>query len=166
MHARLCGRPSQIVVACAFAFATATALQAAGQQGAVYVWVDKNGTPHYEDRPNEMATSQELNLHYQLTDQKALAGAAQKKAETAEAAKTREKQDTDDKGKGQSIAQQTADERSANCTAAKERLEKYDTAHKLYKPLPNGERQYLTDQEMDAARAEARKTVDEWCSGN
>jgi hypothetical protein len=43
-------------------------------------------------------------------------------------------------------------------------MEKYDTAHKLYKPLPNGERQYLTDQEMDAARAEARKTVDEWCS--
>jgi hypothetical protein len=164
MYARLCGRPSQFLVCCTLALAIGTAVQAAGQQGAVYLWVDKNGTPHYEDRPNELASSKEMNLRYQLTDQKALASAAQKKTEMTDAAKTRDKQEADDKTKGQSIAQQTADERTANCKAAKERLEKYDAAHKLYKPLPNGERQYLTDQEMDAARAEARKTVDEWCS--
>jgi hypothetical protein len=164
MNAPLRGRVSKLLCGCALGLFLGVSAHAAAPQGTVYLWVDKNGTPHYEDRPNEAVDSKEMNIRYQLTDPKALASATQKKSELADAAKTRDKQTADDKDKGKAVAQQTADERTANCKAAKERMEKYDTAHKLYKPLPNGERQYLTDQEMDAARAEARKTVDEWCS--
>jgi hypothetical protein len=136
---------------------------AAQQQGAVYLWVDKNGTPHYEDRPNDVNDAKEMNLRYQLTDPQTIAAAAKQKTELDDAAKTREKQKADDKAEPPA-KQVTVSERSDNCKAAKDRMEKYETAHKLYKPMPNGERQYLSDKEIDAARAEARRAVDEWCS--
>lgn len=140
------------------------ALSAGQQQGAVYLWVDKNGTPHYEDRPAEGTPVKELNLRYQLTDAQAMAANARQKSSEDDAAKLRTKQDADDKKKDVSTAKKTQDERADNCKAAKERLEKYETAHRLYKPMPNGDRQYLSDKELDAARAEAHKTVDEWCA--
>jgi Domain of unknown function (DUF4124) len=164
MPARLGSRLTQLLVGFSLAVSLGSFALAASQQGTVYLWVDKNGTPHYEDRPNEAVDSKEMNIRYQLSNPQAQAGANQKKADVADAAKTREKQDAADKSKDKTVAQQTTDERNENCKAAKERLEKYETAHKLYKPMPNGERQYLNDQDIDAARAEARKTVDEWCT--
>jgi hypothetical protein len=164
MLARLSSRLAQLVVGFGLGISLVGLAQAGAQQGTVYLWVDKNGTPHYEDRPNEAVDSKEMNIRYQLSNPQALASANQKKSDVADAAKSREKQDAADKNKDRTVAQQTTDERNENCKTAKDRLQKYETAHKLYKPMPNGERQYLSDQEIDAARAEARKTVDEWCS--
>ena len=155
---------SAVSVFCCLTLAGGAALSAGQQQGSVYLWVDKNGTPHYEDRPAEGAEVKELNLRYQLTDAQAMAANAKQKSNADDAAKLRTKQDADDKKKDVSEVKKTQDERADNCKAAKERLEKYDTAHRLYKPMPNGDRQYLSDKELDAARAEARKTVDEWCA--
>jgi hypothetical protein len=55
-------------------------------------------------------------------------------------------------------------QRDNNCKQAKDRLEKYNSVHRLYKPGADGERQYLTDDETDKARVDARRSVDEWCS--
>jgi hypothetical protein len=142
----------------------ATAQAGAGQQGSVYLWVDKNGTPHYEDRPQDGTDVREMNLRYQLTNPETVAANAKQQADRKDAAGTREKQQADDKSKDRTTAEQTQDERAANCKSAKERAEKYDTSHRLYKPLPNGDRQYLSDKELDAARTEAHRTVDEWCN--
>ena len=40
----------------------------------------------------------------------------------------------------------------------------YNQAQKLYKPGPNGDRIYLTDEELDAERADAQRVMEEWCS--
>ena len=73
----------------------------AADEGTVYLWVDKNGTPHYQDRPPEgteaSASTQELNLRYKLTDGQAVAAASKQKAELSDAAKLREKQQAEDK---------------------------------------------------------------------
>jgi hypothetical protein len=60
--------------------------------------------------------------------------------------------------------EQVAEMRAKNCTIARERLVKYSQAHRLYRPLENGERAYLTDDEIDDARAKAEADVEEWCS--
>lgn len=136
----------------------------AAEDGTVYLWVDPDGTPHYQDRPPDGAPAKELSLRYRLSDPAALQAATQRKAELADAAAVREGQQAEDAASEQAAQAQVKRQREANCQQARERLAKYETAHRLYKPGPDGERQYLTDEQTDAARAEARRTVDEWCS--
>ena len=61
-------------------------------------------------------------------------------------------------------AAQIAEMRAKNCTIARERLLTYTQSHRLYRPLENGEREYLSDDEIDAARAKAAADVEEWCN--
>lgn len=136
----------------------------AADEGTVYLWVDQNGTPHYQDRPPEGADSaRELNLRYKLTDSQSVAAAAKARAETQDVVQLRERQQAEDQANAEADREQVLSEREKGCATARERLQKYDTAHRLYKPGPDGERIYLTNEEIDAARLEARKTVDEWC---
>lgn len=154
---------SGIALSAAFALVAAPAI--AADEGTVYLWVDKDGTPHYQDRPPEgdVSAAQELSVRYKLTDGQALAAANKRKAELAGAADLREKQQADDKTTEDADRQQVMDERQKGCQSAKDRLAKYETAHRLYKPGPDGKRTYLSDEETDAARAAARRDVDEWC---
>lgn len=57
-----------------------------------------------------------------------------------------------------------AAERAANCAAARERNDRYQMSRRLYRSLPDGEREYLSDEELDAARAGAAADVEQWCN--
>jgi hypothetical protein len=136
----------------------------AAEEGTVYLWVDKNGTPHYEDRPPEGSESaKELNMRYKLTDEQAIAADSKRKSDLSDAAKLREKQQAEEKTAEQQDKEKVTGEREQGCEQARAKLQKYETAHRLYKPGPDGQRNYLTDEEIDAARADARKDVEEWC---
>jgi len=156
---------SGIALSAAFALVAPTAI--ADDEGTVYRWVDKDGTPHYQDRPPEgdVSAAQEMSVRYKLTDGQAIAAVSKRKAELDSAAELREKQQAGDKAAEDADRQQVMDEREKGCQSAKDRLAKYETAHRLYKPGPDGNRTYLTDEETDAARAAARRDVDEWCGG-
>jgi hypothetical protein len=137
---------------------------AAADEGTVYLWVDEDGTPHYQDRPPDGGdAAQELNLRYKLTDVQELAAANKRKATLDSAADLREQQQGEDKAAEEADREQVMNEREKGCQDARARLQKYETAHRLYKPGPDGQRSYLTDEEIDAARADARQDVDEWC---
>lgn len=140
----------------------------AAEQGSVYQWVDDDGTPHYQDRPPEDSeaaqVTRELSLRYRLTDADAVAAAARTKAELGDAAQLRKEQQAEDRKADADQREQVKNEREQGCIQARERLEKYATAHRLYRPGADGERHYLSDEEIDVARAEARRVVDEWCS--
>jgi hypothetical protein len=56
-----------------------------------------------------------------------------------------------------------AAERAKNCQTARERQEKDAISHRLYRELPNGERAYLNDAEIDEAKAKAAEDVKTWC---
>jgi hypothetical protein len=64
-------------------------------------------------------------------------------------------------------AEATAAERAAarekNCGMARERNEKVQVSHRLYRELANGEREYLSAAEIDKARAQAAADVATWC---
>jgi hypothetical protein len=59
--------------------------------------------------------------------------------------------------------EEVAAERQRNCAAAQERADKYKTSLRLYRTLENGEREYLSDAELDEARAQADADVANWC---
>ena len=135
----------------------------AAQDGSVYRWVDKNGTPHYQDRPPEGGEATELSLRYRATDAEAIAAAKQKKAETDSVVALREQQQGEAANSEADDKQKVVNERNDGCAKAKERQQRYETAHRLYKPGPDGQRKNLSDPELDAARVAARNDVAEWC---
>lgn len=59
--------------------------------------------------------------------------------------------------------EELAEERAANCSAARDRLERYLMSRRLYRMTDDGEREYLSDAEIDAARAGAAGDVEQWC---
>jgi hypothetical protein len=154
---------SGVALTATLALAAATA--GAADEGTVYRWVDSDGTPHYQDRPPEgdVSAAQELNVRYKLTDGQAVAAARKSKAEVAAAASLREQQQAADQAGENADREQVKGEREQGCQAARDKLAKYETAHRLYKPGPDGQRTYLTDEETDAARVAARRDVAEWC---
>ena len=57
-----------------------------------------------------------------------------------------------------------AEQRARNCEIATERMERYSVSQRLYRTLPDGEREYLNDAETDDARARAAAEVEQWCA--
>jgi hypothetical protein len=141
-------------------------LAAAGAQASeVYKTIDAQGRPVYTDKPVSLP-AEKLNVKTATTDMveaqqryeeqmkgyseadKARAEAASKAAET------------------QKAGAMTAEDRARRCEDARQRYESYMNARRLFEPgASEGERRYLSAAEIDAARADAKKVMDEFCSG-
>jgi hypothetical protein len=135
------------------------------QAAEVFKTKDAQGNIIYTDRP-ESLPAQKVNVATRSTDKaevqreyeaqmqqntaadKARADAAQQKVEVGEAKDL------------------TAADRAKRCLDARNRYEQVMAAHRLYEPgEQEGERRYLDSKEIDNARASAKKTMDEFCSG-
>jgi len=57
----------------------------------------------------------------------------------------------------------TPEERAANCAIVRQRSDSYSAAYRIYRDEPDGERHYLTAEEIDEARAKVAAEVAEWC---
>ncbi len=136
---------------------------ALAQEASVYRWVDAQGIVHYSDQPAADRSAEELPIRYRKTDRGALQARQKSKAELDAAAGVREGQASDADAAAEADRQKVLAERDTNCKAARDRVAKYTNALRLYKPGPNGERVYLTNEELDVERAEANRAVDQWC---
>lgn len=56
------------------------------------------------------------------------------------------------------------EQRKKNCEIARERQQRYTLSRRLYRETESGEREYLSDAEIDEARARAAQEVEDWCS--
>ena len=132
--------------------------------GEVYVTRDAKGNPVYTDRPDTLPAEKlgvkstttdpaEVQARYDEEMKKYSAdsdAAAKARAQAADTAKAREI---------------TAEDRAKRCVEARTRYEATLNAIRLYEEGPDGQRRYLSSEEIDGARADARKTVDEFCAG-
>ncbi|MFL2546444.1 MAG: DUF4124 domain-containing protein [Candidatus Rariloculaceae bacterium] len=59
-------------------------------------------------------------------------------------------------------AEELAAQREENCAIARDRNERYMIAHRVYRGDEEN-REYLTDDELTAIRAESAADVEEWC---
>ena len=57
----------------------------------------------------------------------------------------------------------TGDEKADACAKAKHRYDSYMTSQRLYEEGKDGERRYLGEAELDAARASAKASMDVLC---
>jgi hypothetical protein len=125
----------------------------------VYRSVNDEGLVVYSDRPT--GTADETRLNVATATPVAAPAAAQPSATatrpTADAALTAEIPRAP-------TAEELAANRAVNCEAARQREAAYATAHKLFRELADGEREYLTAEEIDEARATASADVAAWCN--
>ncbi len=138
---------------------------AVAQESSVYTWVDEQGVPHYSDQPPADVSATELPIRFRRTDRGMIQASSQAKAELEAASALREGQAADADAAAEADRQKLLAERASNCQQSQERVAKYSSAMRLYRPGPNGERVYLTDEELDAERADANRAVDQWCAG-
>ena len=136
---------------------------ATGQDARVYKWVDAEGTAHYTDRPQNPALVEDTGISFSRTDNAALQARLGRQEDFFDAEAERRADQADAEADAAAERQETRAQREENCRSARETMETYETAHRLYRPGADGEREYLTDDEIDAARASAREAVQQWC---
>jgi hypothetical protein len=126
----------------------------------VYKWVDAQGKVQYGDRPPDGVHAEVVEL---LVAHSAAARSAPASTQTASAAKpaTTTMKDINDKN---AIAQDVAQTRDKQCTEAQEHYKKLIEGRRMYKTGPNGERQFLSSEEIDTERLNAKQEVDNICN--
>lgn len=133
-----------------------------GASAGVYRWVDENGQVQYGDRPPpEAANSDEVVIRNQGPTSDPAAPVDRKQARE----RLLQQYESERKEKKEAAAKKRKEkkQREARCNYAKNRLTEYLEHGLLYERLPNQERKYLTDQQRDAAIADARADVKKWC---
>ncbi|WP_129776142.1 DUF4124 domain-containing protein [Peristeroidobacter soli] len=141
---------------------TLAAVLAAGTAAAdVYKYKDEKGNIQYTDKPPSLP-AERLNVQSQRTDVIAAQERSQAAIQAANPSAPRP-------AAGNSPADQkaatetTAKDKADRCIKARERYDKYMNSPKLYEAGKDGERRYLTDTELDAARASAKASMDVMC---
>ncbi|HJP03412.1 MAG TPA: DUF4124 domain-containing protein [Gammaproteobacteria bacterium] len=130
----------------------------------VFRSVDENGLIIYSDRPSLNGQNEEVFIRIVRSNTTAIKADRVENAELAAAVRIRKEFDSEARDEQQSLQAAAAERKANNCVTAMNTQQKYNTNRRLYKELPNGEREYLSDDELDAARADAARNVKKWCS--
>lgn len=144
----------------------ALVLSAGAHASEVYRTQDAKGQPIYTDKPLTLP-AEKLNVKSSSTD----TVEARKRYDDEMKRYTEDDQSRSDAAAKSADARKagelSAEDRAKRCQQARERYQAYMNSTRLYEPgAAEGERRYLSDAEIDAARENAKKTMDEFCSGN
>jgi hypothetical protein len=124
----------------------------------VYKWVDAQGKIQYGDRPPDGVHAEVVELlgtHVGRTAKTDAQAPAATKNPAVPAADLETKK---------AVQKDVAQTRDTQCTEAQERYKKLIEGRHLYKPGENGERQYLTSEEIDSERVNAKRDIDAICN--
>ncbi len=141
---------------------SASMLLAVQAHADVYKYTDDKGNVLYTDKPATLP-AERLNVQSQKTDLVALQARQQEEQARADAANQSRQQASGQKADDRKAAQTSATDKADQCKKARERYDTYMTSQRLYESLPDGERRYLSDAELDAARASAKASMDVLC---
>lgn len=122
----------------------------------VYRWVDANGTVQYSDRwvPGSVLVKTAVPRGSSVD---ASTPAAPASAADATATDSQQQQSQ------QTVQQDVAKTREEQCKKAKADYQSAIEHPRLYRTLPNGEREYVSDAEADAYRVELLNRRKEFC---
>ena len=120
----------------------------------VFRWIDADGVVHYSD---EWVPGSVVVKTVKPHPEGATSGAS-----TASASNRYPEQAADQEN-SRATQQDVAKVRDAQCTYAKQRYMKAIQSRRVYKEGKDGEREYMSDADADAYRAQARNDVQQAC---
>ena len=147
----------------------------------IYKWKDKDGKTRYSDTPPPSNVQQEslygkkipkpktaaplsqvpgdINASVKLQNDKGVADKPLSKEEAAaKRAKDAENQKKEDEAKAAEVKR-----KADNCKAAQANSKTFSDGGRILRTNEAGEREYLSDQDIDKGRIEAQKEVDKNC---
>jgi hypothetical protein len=130
-----------LAIAVALMLAVTTAGTAVA--GDIFKWTDEEGNVHFGDRPDGGEGTEKVAI---------AAKAAEEEAAATPPGPTPEE------------LQAQADERAEKCSKYREQLQRFVRSRRLYREDENGERVYLDEDEMQAAREKAENQVQDYCT--
>jgi len=130
--------------------------------GDIYKWTDEEGNVHFGDRPLG-EQPERLAIQSKPTDPAKIQAMAQARSQAAAKA-AEEAAAAQPEGPSEEELQAQANERAQKCTTYRAQLQKYVTSRRLYREDESGERVYLDEGEMQAAREQVETRVEEYCS--
>jgi hypothetical protein len=146
-----------------FMLTAAAAAFAAGPVAAdVYKFKDDHGNVLYTDKPSTLP-AERLNIQSQRTDVVAVQARAQEDSKRQQDADKTSQQAASQAKDQQQANALSATQKADQCVKARQRYDTYMSSQRLYQQTPDGQRQYLSDQELTAARAAAKATMDVMC---
>jgi Domain of unknown function (DUF4124) len=129
----------------------------------VYRFVDKQGNVQYTDKP-ALLPAEKLAVQSRATDTAQVAARSEADRARVTAEEAARQQAAAQQADQRAASQLTATAKAEQCVKARERDVAYSTSKRLYESLPDGQRRYLTDAELTAARNEAKAAVAEMCN--
>ena len=140
----------------------AYALTAQSACADVYEYKDEKGNKLYTDKPHTLP-AQRLDIKTQKTDTVAVQARTDADLKRMQDADKARRQGSAAASDQQQASELSAKDKAERCTKARERYDSYMNSQRLYETLPNNERRYLSDAELDAARNSAKVSMETLC---
>ncbi len=137
-----------LAIACA-AFAQVASAQ-------LYKYVDKDGKTVYSDQPPPNVDSKQLNVQTGTSSPTAAPKTALERDKELQKGR-------DEANKKSAEAAKAQGQKDQACQAAKDNYAQYAAGGRMQRTNANGEREFLSDDEIDAAREKAQKQMDDAC---
>jgi Domain of unknown function (DUF4124) len=125
----------------------------------VYKWIDSKGEIQYGDRPPD-------GVHAEVVPMLGTHPTALTAAAAPARSATSEPSNPPPPKVKQAVDQDVAATKAKQCAEAQDRYRQLIEGRHLYKLGDNGERVFLTSEEIDTQRLNAKQDADNICSGN
>jgi len=148
-------RPVPVIAALGLAMVTMTA------RADVYRVVDSQGQVQYTDR--WIPGAELIKSEHSRSTSSGTPSSSSDAQKPFAAANARIAAQQSEQSASQSVAQDVAAKRAEQCKAAKERYDKDIEARRIYKTGKDGEKEYLTDEQIEQERVQARQEIQQVC---
>lgn len=139
-------------------------LAGAAGAGDVYVTKDAKGNTVYTDTPQTLP-AEKMAVQGQGVSQPAAAQQSSSEMQQYKAQDQAYEKSQAQQAEARKAAEDSAADRAKRCTDARQQYQDVMNSRRLYDEGPNGERTYLTSEQIDKARANAKEVMDQFCSG-
>ena len=138
----------------------------------VYKWSDGAGQIHYTDLPPKQSDAKILGVYdnVAMLDEEELpdedTGDSGDEDGGNEPSTIAPDQDEPPISRDEinQVNAEVAAARNTKCKEAQDRYQRYLESRRLFREMPDGKRQYLTDQELAEARVRAKQSVNDHCN--
>jgi hypothetical protein len=137
-----------------------------GASADVYKWIDSQGRVYYSDRPESIDSAERLAIASRRTNAAAVTQRNEAAREQRQSAETQAAQQRREQAAQQAVRKDVSKTRDEQCKQAQEQYRIAIESQKLYRIGKDGERYYLTSAEIDEARLNARRAMDEVCGSS
>jgi hypothetical protein len=130
----------------------------------VYKWVDAQGKIQYGDRPPDGVHAEVVDMPGSHSRTSSATAPDAKPAGTLQSSNATPADPATQSDAQKAVADDVAQTRDKQCADAQDRYKKLIEGRKLYKAGPDGERQYLSSEEIDSERVNAKRDADAICN--